>query len=159
MFLCRSLPICPLLVLALIVNAGQGQTAKDVYGDPLPAGAIARLGTVRFRHDSAIVFAAFLPGGKSVLSVSDDGVICAWEFPSGKEIGRVKALTNSAAMVSNATLSPDGKHLTAFCDDGFLRIVDWANAKVLGKVASSGGGLASRNTSALSRSLARSLGR
>ena len=89
-----SLPSRRLLTLALLVvvagtGAVQGQEPlKDSYGDPLPEGAIGRLGTTRFRHDDTVVFAAFLPGGKSVLSVGRDGVVCAWEFPSGKPIRR-----------------------------------------------------------------------
>jgi WD40 repeat protein len=138
MLRCRSLALaCLLLTHALFARAGQDPPpARDLYGDALPPGAIARLGTVRFRHDTTLVFAAFLPGGKSVLSASEDGVICAWEFPSGKETHRFAGLGNSATRVTGATLSPDGKHLTVFCDDGFLRIVDWANAKELGKAAS-----------------------
>jgi hypothetical protein len=130
------------LLSALLADAVHGRPpARDLYGDPLPAGAVARLGTVRFRHDSTIVFAAFLPGGKSVVSVSYDGVVCAWEFPSGKAIRRFEAFpanerpAGSAGHVSSATVSPDGKHLTAFCTDGFLRVWDLANAKHLGKVA------------------------
>ena len=154
----RILLVCVFLLPGLVADAGQEKAGpQDRYGDPLPAGALARLGTIRFRHDSAIVFAAFLPNGKSVLSVSDNGDIRAWEFPSGKEIRRV----NASAMVTSATLSPDGKHLTVFCSDGYLRVVDWAGGKVLGKVAHSTGNVSSAlaspfTSSALARSLARS---
>jgi WD40 repeat protein len=133
---------CLLLTYSLVALAGQDQApALDLYGDPLPPGAIARLGTVRFRHDNPIVFAAFLPGGKSVISVSNDGLVCVWEFPSGKPLRRFEAQpadegkAGAAAKVTRASLSPDGKHLSAFCSDGFLRIWDWANAKQAGKVA------------------------
>src|SRR5581483_9173856 len=135
------------LALALVANAAPGQPpARDLDGDALPSGAVARLGTTRCRHDYQIVFAGFHPDGKSVISMSVDGVIGAWEFPSGKEIRRFKTLPvaegkdESAALVTDASLSRDGKHLTAFCTDGFVRIWDWANAKQLGKVASSVGG-------------------
>jgi WD40 repeat protein len=131
------------LFLGLTAAGGQAQApARDGYGDPLPPGAVARLGTVRFRHDTPIVFAAFLPDGKRVVSVSSDGLLCVWEFPSGKPIRRLESnragerATGTATQVTGATLSPDGKHITVFCDDGFLRIWDWANARQLGKVAS-----------------------
>src|SRR5215831_3417589 len=88
----RILPACALSLLALVADAAQGQPAThDRYGDPLPPGAVARLGTVRFRHNTNIVFAAFLPDGKRVVSVSNDGLLCAWEFPSGKPICRLES--------------------------------------------------------------------
>jgi WD40 repeat protein len=114
-------------------------TTRDFHGDPLPPGAVARLGTVRFRHDTPIVFAAFLQGGKQILSVSDDGVLHVWEFPSGRDLRRLDGLAGPAP-VTAATLSPDGKHLTAFGGDGFLHIWDWANGKEIGKVAQAGPG-------------------
>jgi WD40 repeat protein len=144
----RNLPLCSLLLLLAADTARAQSVGHDLYGDALPAGAVARLGTVRFRHDAPIVFTAFLPDGKGVLSVSEDGAICAWEFPSGKPIGRFEALANSPpATVTGATLSPDGKHLTAFCSDGFMRICDWAQAKELGKVAHRAGATSSTRSS------------
>src|SRR5262249_59353899 len=80
-------------------------------------------------------------GGKAVLSVSDDGVICAWRFPDGKQLRRLEAMpavdrpARASGPVTGATLSPDGKHLTLFGVDGFMRIWDWAGGKELGKVA------------------------
>src|SRR5262245_25933619 len=126
-----SFPAC---AMALLVSATAtiAQTAThDRHGDPLPAGAKARLGTVGFRHDNTIVFAAFLPDGQRVVSMSDDGLVCAWEFPSGKEVRRFKALTGTTTVAVAGTMSPDGKHLTAFCDDGYMRILDWAAGKEL----------------------------
>jgi WD40 repeat protein len=105
----RILLVCPLLALALIADGGQGQTvAKDLYGDPLPAGALARLGTLRFRHEAPIAFAVFLPGGKSVLSVGNDGVASVWEFPSGKTVRRFATHTEGKSFPVPADELPPG---------------------------------------------------
>jgi WD40 repeat protein len=77
------------VLLAPAVIAAQDAPKRDQHGDPLPPGAMARLGTVRWRHEEAIVFAAFLQDGKGVVSVSLDQTIHVWEFPSGKEIRRI----------------------------------------------------------------------
>src|SRR5262245_39238629 len=117
----QFLLMCPLLALTLVTETALGQPpAKDLQGDVLPPGAVARLGTIRCRHDGPIVFAGFHPSGKSVISASIDGVVCAWEFPSGKEILRFEAApaakqqSASVAKVTRASLSPDGKNLTVF---------------------------------------------
>src|SRR5207249_1402287 len=60
----------------------------DRYGDPLPEGAIARIGTVRFRHGEAVRSVAFSPSGGELASASVDGTIRRWDLATGKELWR-----------------------------------------------------------------------
>src|SRR5262249_1940717 len=68
----------------------------DLHADPLPAGAVARLGTLRWRHAGQTTFAAFLPDGKTVLSAGADFTLRVWEYPSGKELRRISAPVDEA---------------------------------------------------------------
>jgi WD40 repeat protein len=59
----------------------------DRYGDPLPEGAISRLGTVRFRSTSAFsssIPLAFIPGTELLLRQGRNGGVGLWDPVSGK---------------------------------------------------------------------------
>ena len=144
----RLLTVAALLALAGIPlltgeMRGQAQGAKDQHGDPLPAGAVARAGTVRWRTGGLVSFAAFLPDGKSVLSVGDDRVVRVWEFPSGKELRRfdkTPTVTNEARVATRiiraagtaVALSADGKTLACnFATDNAVFLWDVASGKML----------------------------
>jgi WD40 repeat protein len=63
-----------------------GRAAADTNGDPLPAGALARLGTTRFRHGGDVTFVAFTPDGQALLTAGRDNTIHLWDLATAKEV-------------------------------------------------------------------------
>src|SRR5207244_8539219 len=59
------------------------QTRMDRFGDPLPADAVARLGTLRLRGVVAHAF-AFAADGRTFLTVSDDPTVRIWNADTGR---------------------------------------------------------------------------
>lgn len=59
------------------------QPRVDRFGDPLPEGVLARLGTMRFRH-GRVTTLAFAPDGKSVLSCGADRTLRTWDLATGR---------------------------------------------------------------------------
>jgi WD40 repeat protein len=51
----------------------------DLCGDPLPPGAIARMGTVRLRHENYVTSVAFSPDGKTLASGNANTTILIWD--------------------------------------------------------------------------------
>jgi WD40 repeat protein len=78
--------------------------ASDLYRDPIPPGALARLGTVRFRPPMGTTSLAFLPGDTTLLTVGGSS-FSVWEVTTGKELRRCDFKGGSSSFV----LSPDGK--------------------------------------------------
>lgn len=96
----------------------------DRYGDLLPQGAVARLGTLRLRRSSA---SAFTPDGKAVVTHGYDE-LRVWELATGKELKRFPSKGGCAALA----VSPNGK-LAALSRSGGV-VIDVMNLDT-GKVA------------------------
>src|SRR5262249_32763791 len=60
----------------------------DPQGDPLPVGALARLGTTRLRHGAEVTFVAFGADGKTLVTASPDSTIRLWDLTKRTEIRR-----------------------------------------------------------------------
>jgi WD40 repeat protein len=128
----------------------------DLHGDPLPAGALARLGTLRWRHGTPVTHVAFLPNGKTVLTASQDNRVRLWDLETGKELRRFdrKPAENGAGVgmmggrmmvwaVGTAAfggggfhvaLAPDGKTLAAAGADNVVQLWDVATGKELRQI-------------------------
>jgi RNA polymerase sigma factor (sigma-70 family) len=78
---------------------------RDAHGDPLPPGAIARLGTLRFRHGKGIAAIALAADGKTITSAGSDGSIVLHDATSGAKL-RVLA---AEAATAGVALAPDGQ--------------------------------------------------
>src|SRR6516165_1444920 len=63
---------------------------QDRYGDPLPEGAVARLGSVRFRSpDGEVSGLHFSADGKTLLTVGRDANLRPWETSTGRLLREV----------------------------------------------------------------------
>jgi WD40 repeat protein len=113
------------------------RATSDLYGDSLPAGAVARLGTVRFRHGGGAL--VFLPGDRTLLTVGEmNDSVQIWEADTGR---LVREFSTKPVSIQRWALTPDGKQLVTV---GFYpwsvpnqtppadaRVIDLASGKVV----------------------------
>ncbi len=86
--------------------------ARDRYGDPLPEGTVARLGSNRFRGgDQPVNTMRFSPDGQTLLTVSQDFLVRLWETRTGRLLHEFLAGSGSAAGSVGIVFSPDGKQI------------------------------------------------
>lgn len=134
------------------------QPGTDVYGDPLPGSAVARLGTLRWRHEATCL--AYSSDGKFLATGGNGNQIALWDAATGKEIHRWKGHvdfhdsvdarskdffvhrayvfyqpaagangTEARGMIFDLAFSPDNKTLASVACDGKVRLWDVATGK------------------------------
>jgi RNA polymerase sigma factor (sigma-70 family) len=89
---------------------------RDRYGDPLPPGAVARLGTLRFRVDAYEVnHLTFSPDGKTLAVApwnfwSPRGP-CLFDVTTGKQTSVIPPPSQNTASLGSSLYTADGKRL------------------------------------------------
>jgi WD40 repeat protein/beta-lactamase regulating signal transducer with metallopeptidase domain len=97
--------------------AGATSSARtDLYGDPLPAGALIRLGTMRLRQMHGCVDVAFNPAGSILATTAmQDEAISLWDTATGKPVRRLRSrlLARLPYQARFVAFSPDGRLLVS----------------------------------------------
>jgi RNA polymerase sigma factor (sigma-70 family) len=134
-------------------EAAGKEAGKDQYGDPLPKGALARLGTRRWRHGgiaqhgNAVFFVGFRAGGKQLISAGGDGRFRVWDTETARELRNfanedvwprglpaLPALAGASFPRDRVAISADGELLAAATADGAVDLVVPATGKLLRRI-------------------------
>lgn len=103
----------------------------DRYGDPLPDGAVSRLGTIRLRHGGLTTALQFAPDGRTLLTMGNDG-LRIWGVATGKSV--LHLANRSDRYLTPGILSADGKRVVTVDlnrKEKLLRLWDVATGRLL----------------------------
>jgi len=107
------------------------RTRLDVHGDPLPEGAVARLGTVRLRHGHLHSGLAFSGDGKSIIASDYYGGVHVWDAADGREI---RQFCESDYYCHGLAVSSDGRTLAVALGNLTVRLFDPSSGRELGSL-------------------------
>ena len=99
-----------LFLLTNLLRAESVPVRLDSLGDPLPAGAVGRLGSSRLFHPGQVHAIAFAPDGKTFASCGSDRTARLWETATGKELNCFSGFDGE---VFSMAFCPNGKTLAA----------------------------------------------
>ncbi len=113
-------PACVLLTVFLAhgVPPSGGAEAADSAGEPLPPGAVQRLGTLRMRYPGGVGGLAYLPDGRGV--VLTGGFVDIWDLAKGVLLSHTRV---SGSGLRGIDLRPDGKAL--LLADAAGKVTEW----------------------------------
>jgi WD40 repeat protein len=109
-------------VLALVLASSAAADAikpsrTDQLGDPLPPGAVARIGSLRLYQEGRVGRLAFAADGKTLASWhgGEGGTLCVWDAANGKEVRRVRL---PAGRLFDLALLPGGRSVAVLGGGG-----------------------------------------
>ena len=105
-----------LALTAAVAAASAADPGKDAYGDPLPRGAVARLGTERLRNLDFYAGMQLMPDGKTLTAMARS-VNTVFDVATGLPTGKVAVAQGSFSQAAHA-LSADGKTAVTVKYDG-----------------------------------------
>jgi WD40 repeat protein len=117
------------------------QAGKDYYGDPLPPGVVARMGSMQLRQEMAHL--AFSADSKTLISAGWDGTVRFWDMATGRQARRTRIPLSenppSQPDLVIAGLAPNGKVLAVFEGDS-LDLYDIRTREKLSRLPAAGDG-------------------
>jgi WD40 repeat protein len=95
----------------------------DRFGDSLPGGAVARLGTVRFRLSSWVEAVLFTPDGRQLVAADGGPGPTTWDVATGRPLRHflVPGMEHTACIA----LSRDGRTLAVGGSNGTVNLIDF----------------------------------
>jgi WD40 repeat protein len=126
----RPIAFVFLLLFASAVH-GEPPPRSDAHGDPLPVGALARLGTTRFRDANFVNNVVLAPDGKTLAAAGNQGIQIL-ELATGKELRTLKS--NAPVGFGYLGYAPDGTVLGAADHTGRIQFWDPATGNALGQI-------------------------
>ncbi len=138
--LARCAMLCPYMLLLMAwsgiaqpVSATESASMQkqgprvDAVGDPLPKGAVARIGTLRLRQPSEVCTVVFSPDGKLLATGGRYDGVRLWESTTGKALRFLPA--RGGQCIFHLAFSPDSKTLVSSGFDGAVEVWDVATGK------------------------------
>jgi len=117
--------------LLAILLATMGGPPGDLEADPLPPGAVARLGTSRWRMSDDTLFLGFGADGSQLVTVSQDNHWQVWDAATGKQVHRFGGIEHGC---TNVALSPDGAVLATTNERGSVVLWDVVSGRKRGEI-------------------------
>jgi WD40 repeat protein len=109
----------------------------DRQGDPLPPGALFRLGTARLRHPHGVRAIAFAPDGKTLASAGWKQDVWLWDLASGKAVRRIAGprIAGPTTGMNAIAFTPDGQSLVGGGADGTVYLWEAATGREVARFA------------------------
>ncbi len=121
----------PLLRIAAPTRPAGG----DLAGDPLPDGALARLGTTRFSAGTTIQQVAYSRDGRLLASIDGNGDLDLWEAATGRRRFSIALTEKNGLRIGGMAFAPDGRSLAVATMNQGIVLHDTADTRPIRRFA------------------------